>query len=85
MSAPRYCSNASRSPAPATSRPAGAVEAEDDLVAVVDGAELGRRGEDVEQVVDLVDGQRRDLGPLDRRLDPGVDVGAHLAPGQAEE
>ena len=31
---------------------ARAVEAEDDLVAVVDGAELGRRGEDVEQVVD---------------------------------
>ena len=53
---------------------AHAVRAQDDLLADVHGAEAGGAGEDVDEVVDLVLTQRIDLGPLDRRLHPGLDL-----------
>ena len=53
---------------------AGAVEGEHDLVAVVDRAELGRGGEDVQEMRELVGGERIDLGASDRGLDASVQV-----------
>jgi hypothetical protein len=50
---------------------AGAVVAQDDLVADVDGGEAGRRGVDVEQVVELVLGELGDL----RRAKPVTSSG----------
>ena len=64
---------------------AGAVEAEDDFVPVVDGTELGRRREDVEQVGDLVVGEGVHLGAADGDLDAGVEVGLELRPGHLRE
>ena len=57
---------------------ARAVEAEADLVAHVDGAELGLAREDVEQVVDLRRGEGRRLGAAGADLRAGEEVLADL-------
>ena len=64
---------------------AGAVAAEDHLVAHVDPREAGRRRVDVEQVVELVLRQRRHLGALDRRLGARLELGLDLAARQMGE
>lgn len=62
-------------------RRAAAVEAEDDFVADVDGAEARRAGEDVEEVLQLVGLERRQLGPGGggHRLRALLELGAKLA------
>ena len=64
---------------------AGAVAAEHDLLADVDADEAQRRRVDLEQVVDLVVGQRRHLGALGRDLRPRHEIGADLAARQMRE
>ena len=55
---------------------AAAVVAQRDLVADVDGAEARAAAEDVDQVRDLVVGERLHLGALDRGGDPLADGGS---------
>ena len=64
---------------------AGAVAGQHDLVAHVDAGEARRRGVDVEQMIDLVGGKRRHLGPLGRRLGAGLQLGPDLAAGEPHE
>jgi len=53
---------------------AGAVEAEHNLVAAVDRAELRRRAEDVQEMRDLVGAERRHLCPAHSGLDALVKI-----------
>ncbi len=62
-----------------------AVVAHDDLVADVDGGEARRRGVDVEQVVELVLGERVALGPLGRLLRAVFEIGLDLGAGHLDE
>ncbi len=64
---------------------AGAVVAEHDLVADVDGGEARRRGVDVEQVVELVLNELRDLGLLGRELGAGLEIGLDLGARHLDE
>ena len=63
----------------------GAVVAQDDLVADVDGGEARRRGVDVEQVVELVLRELGDLGLLGRDLGAFFEIGLDLGAGHLDE
>ena len=64
---------------------AAAVVAQRDLVADVDGAEARAAAEDVEQVRDLVLGERLHLGALDGGRDPVADGGLDLGGRHAHQ
>jgi len=62
-----------------------AVEAQHDLVADVDRGEARRRGEDGKEMVELVRGERIDLGPADGLVDPAFEFRPDLGSRQLDE